>query len=297
MAVERPQSEDPFASPPKDAADHEEANWGEDWESAFQAEDDVFFAEGGEEEEGFFQDDKAQTSGTRKPQTDLAASLAESLAGIPDQQRPARDAAAPPSALKASASSLFAGLAALISSQWQRLQALPLPLRIPAYLLPAVLLGVLLFMSSGGPDLATAPQPADSQPQSGAGALTQPDGAPGSAGDAPHQPALAEKVRKKWPFPSFLISVPPQDGEQPTTFVMVDITLVAALDAQEEPPADKKTFVRDIIYQFYLNHPVEDLRRFSLARGEMNRKLRAWLEKQWPGAPIESIIFDRYVVS
>lgn len=85
-------------------------------------------------------------------------------------------------------------------------------------------------------------------------------------------------------------------SDQPVTFVLVDITLIASLDDQEDPPAEK-IFVRDIIYQFFQNKPLEELRRFSLARGEMNKELRAWLLKQWPEAPIESIIFNQYHLS
>ena len=105
------------------------------------------------------------------------------------------------------------------------------------------------------------------------------------------------KVRKKWSFPAFIIPINNPASDQPVTFVLVDITLIASLNDQEDPPAEKKIFVRDVIYQFFQNKPLEELRRFSLARGEMNKELRAWLLKQWPEAPIESIIFNQYHLS
>jgi hypothetical protein len=105
------------------------------------------------------------------------------------------------------------------------------------------------------------------------------------------------KVRKKWAFPAFIIPINNPASDQPVTFALVDITLIASLNDQEDPPAEKKIFVRDIIYQFFQNKPLEELRRFSLARGEMNKELRAWLLKQWPEAPIESIIFNQYHLS
>ena len=98
-------------------------------------------------------------------------------------------------------------------------------------------------------------------------------------------------------FPAFIIPVNNPASDQPVTFVLVDITLIASLDEHEDPPAAKKIFVRDIIYQFFQNKPLDELRRFSLARGEMNKELRAWLMKQWPEAPIESIIFNQYHLS
>ena len=60
------------------------------------------------------------------------------------------------------------------------------------------------------------------------------------------------------------------------------------------PPTDKDSFVREILYQFYANQPVDDLQRYALERNEMNRKLQAWIIKQWPELPLDSIAVDRY---
>lgn len=111
------------------------------------------------------------------------------------------------------------------------------------------------------------------------------------------QLAPGEKVRKKWPFSSFLIPAATEDDSTKLSFINIELTLVALVGAEEALPEEKKPYIRDIIYQFYANRPLYELRRFSLARGEMNRKLRAWVQKQWPEFPVESIIFDKYQVT
>ena len=58
MADDPKHPEDEFASL-NISSDGDEADWGEDWESAFQAEDDMFFSEGGEDD--FFLDENART--------------------------------------------------------------------------------------------------------------------------------------------------------------------------------------------------------------------------------------------
>lgn len=108
---------------------------------------------------------------------------------------------------------------------------------------------------------------------------------------------MPEKVRKKWTFPSFFIPVSSQEEDKSISFVVIDITLLILLDEGEEIPEAQKSFVRDIIYQFYINRPLYELRRFSLARGDMNRALRAWLQKQWPEGAIEAISFKRYLLT
>ena len=83
MADDRPQSVDQFASA-ETPADHDETNWGEDWESAFQAEDDAFFSE--EKEEDFFLEENEPTVTAGVAAQNLDSSLEKTLSGIPDQQ-------------------------------------------------------------------------------------------------------------------------------------------------------------------------------------------------------------------
>lgn len=100
-------------------------------------------------------------------------------------------------------------------------------------------------------------------------------------------------IRRKWRFPSFMIDASQRAGGAPH-YVMVDLTLLLRLHAGETLPENKKYAVREMIYQFFSNRPPYELRRFSLARGEMGSKLEAWFRKEWPHNPIESIFFNRY---
>ncbi|MBU1405473.1 MAG: flagellar basal body-associated FliL family protein [Proteobacteria bacterium] len=299
MADERlPQSVDQFAST-ETPADHDETNWGEDWESAFQAEDDAFFSEEKEGEDFFLEENEPTATGGVGAK-DLDSSLEKSLSATPDQS----------GAPDAEPKKILPGLDALpplllaaqkvAQAQFTRLQSFPIFVRIPLYALPFAL--VALFFVAGvmlRPSPPLLPSPSVPGQRSGTGMPITDGGAVGTPPQTGNQAGQLHpgKVRKKWPFPAFIIPVNNPDSDQPVTFVLVDITLIASFAEQEDPPADKKIFVRDIIYQFFQNKPLEDLRRYSLARGEMNKELRAWLQKQWPEAPIESIIFNQYHLS
>lgn len=275
MADERPKAEDPFAS--LNIAEDAEANWGEDWESAFQSEENTFISEEAPPE-------PAKPAAGKAAQPDpLSAPLARQS---PD---PKRTATAPGSGVTFAtiAGHLVSGVLTTGRQLFQRLQALPLFLRVPLYLLPAALV-LLVLVTGNGSD---SPLPPQSPAQGTEGRSLF----PASGGD--NRQAPAEKIRKKWEFPSFLIPVETPGSDEPVTFIHIDITLIAVLDPKEEPPTEKEIPVREMIYQFYRSLPLGELRRFSLARGEMNRKLRDWLRKEWPEAPIESIIFDRYTLS
>ncbi len=108
-------------------------------------------------------------------------------------------------------------------------------------------------------------------------------------------PATPAKIRKKWPMPAFLITVEQPDNKE-DLIIRVDVSLVLQLEPGQSPPEDKRSSVRDAIYQFYINRPLDELRRFPLARGEMIRKLDAWLKKESPHPPIASVIIDRYQI-
>jgi len=289
MADDRPQSVDQLAS--KDSpADHEETNWGEDWESAFQAEDDAFFSDG-KEEEDFFLEESEPTVTPGVAAQDLDSSLEKTLSGIPDQAAAPRVQAKKILPGAEVITALLLSVKTIAQQQFTRLQSFPIFVRIPLYALPVLLMGALFLLSSTPePPLQTA-----TSPTIPGGDAAPPGAPPGEASQASQ--LHPGKVRKKWGFPGFIIPVNNPENDQPVTFVLVDITLIASLDEAEDPPADKKIFVRDIIYQFFQNKPLEELRRYSLARGEMNKELRAWLQKQWPEAPIESIIFHQYHLS
>ena len=294
MADERPQSVDQFASA-ESPAEHDETNWGEDWESAFQAEDDAFFSEG--KDEDFFLEENEPTATAGAAAQDLDSTLEKTLSGIPDQIAAPGVLAKKPLAGTAALAALFLSAKIAAQKQFARLQSFPIFVRIPLYALPLLLIGLVFLLSGGPPPAPPLHQAASSPEQHPTAGAISPENPAGP--DESHQASQlhAGKVRKKWAFPAFVIPVNNPAPDQPVTFVLVDITLIASLDDKEDPPADKKIFVRDIIYQFFQNKPLEELRRFSLARGEMNKELRAWLMKQWPEAPIESIIFNQYHLS
>ncbi len=105
-----------------------------------------------------------------------------------------------------------------------------------------------------------------------------------------------EFERKKWRFSSFMISPEPEQEGDVRHYVVVDLTLVLRQPFGEELPRNQQYVIRDMIYQFYSNRPFYELRRFSLARGEMKQKLKAWLRKQWPDNTVENIYFHRYKI-
>ncbi len=290
MADDRPQSVDQFAST-ETPAGQDETNWGEDWESAFQAEDDSFFSDE-KEEENFFLEENEPTVTAGVAGQDLDSSLKDVLSGIPDQGiAPAK------SLLGAGAlTALLLSVKIAAQKQFTRLQSFPIFIRIPLYALPFLVIGIVFALSG-----TSKPPPTLLQTTQHPGATgISPDKTTSAGGSQEFSQASQlhpGKIRKKWAFPAFIIPVNNPASDQPVTFVLVDITLIASLDEQEDPPAAKKIFVRDIIYQFFQNKPLDELRRFSLARGEMNKELRAWLMKQWPEAPIESIIFNQYHLS
>ena len=107
-------------------------------------------------------------------------------------------------------------------------------------------------------------------------------------------PKIIEKKRKRWKLPSFLIAANSETGSKEPSLLSIDITFVLLIPETDALPEGKEYYAREIIYQFFKNRPLSELQRYSLARGEMNRNLRAWVEKQWPEIPLAAIVFDSY---
>ncbi len=294
-------------APPSDTLDDDLKS---DWESAFQAEDFMFAPQEGEDD-FFLGDDTDFNSATSSPYEFTPPTETE-LANLPDLDEEnaapaARGAAPSKKAVRTAAAPGLKGAfgraapllraAALFLQRFSRRQQI-----IGAT--AAVLLAAILFFLRPAPHhpastVATAPTAAPAAPAT-PGAPPAQTASAGKATTAAAPPAKAppEKVRVKWPFPAFLIPAPSPPGtSQPASFVHVDITLVLLLPKDEDPPKEKELQLRDSIYQFFSNQPAAELRRYGLARGEMNHKLRAWLYKQWPDAPIETIVFTRYSFS
>lgn len=103
------------------------------------------------------------------------------------------------------------------------------------------------------------------------------------------------KIRKKWPLPAFFITVQAEDSDQ-QVIARIDLTLVLLLEPGQNVPRAKQSFIRDSIFQFYANRPAKELQHYALARGEMIHKLESWLKKDWPDNSLTSIIFNRYEI-
>ncbi|MDH3393316.1 MAG: hypothetical protein OEL66_04865 [Desulfobulbaceae bacterium] len=270
-----------------------------DWESAFKADDFSFSPEDGEDD--FFLGDETDfTSATSSPY-DFTPPSEKELEDLPDLDEDAFDpdiddsettSVSDDSTQQITPGDLPARLLSLYHTAILRLQLLPRKQQIIAGVAVACLLLLPMFLPDSG-DQEEIPAPI-SQTET---AATEPSVSPDIAGgeEQPQEEEIHEKVRVKWKFPSFLIPAPlRQDTPRKSNFVQTDITLILLLDEGQEPPSDKELLVREIIFQFYSNQPLSELRRFALARGDMNRALRAWLEKQWPQAPVEAIVFNRY---
>lgn len=261
---------------------------GDDWGEAFEAED--FMAAPGEEvSTEFFLPDELTDDTTIIP-----VAAAEVVTAV---------ATSPPG--------LFA-----------RLQKIPLLLRIVAVIvLPVVAVSLFFVLREQAPEQPAVSQEPQTQtvvkPQSAAESPAAPhhESEPASQASQDHHPEQqaspeaphpvsvdsgagaskveAKEIRKKWRFPALLIQAKTDQGQAPV-LLSIDLTLNLRLAPEVMPPSGRESFLREILYQFYTNQPVDDLQRYALDRGEMNRKLRAWILKQWPELYLESIVIDHY---
>ncbi len=279
---------------------------GEDWESAFDAED--FFIDGTSAVEDFFQADDESGEAF-----DLAAILEQESAGLTDgaSVKPAEKVGEEPTVGAVAAlegPGRFAALSVFFSALGRRYQGLKSYQKIVvAVLPPCLILMVFVLFRSEAPELesvdSSAPEVAEKMVESPAPAPSSPPEPEksvtkiaGQAKEAAEKPAAARvMLRKKWPFPSFFIASEQEDGKE-AVFVAIDLTLITLLPQGTVLPVEKETFVRNMIYQFYVNQPAYELNRYSLARGEMIQRLRSWIAMQWPDSPIETIAFNRYQV-
>ncbi|MFH1215694.1 MAG: hypothetical protein V1706_04240 [Pseudomonadota bacterium] len=295
-------------SKPKDLFDFDlpeglDKDLGGDWESAFQAEDFMLSPEG----DDFLGQENAQDinlasiledSEETKTGKASATTFGKTINGISgNEQAPAT---APRFSFPSSALIFLARI-----RDWYKIRP-----PFQKILLPAVVGVALIGITSVLFFRSTTDQLARHQPLPQEGAPSQPVSPPTEnpislptgeplqaqiAAAAPDKPDLPQKNRKKWAMPGFFITVE-HDQSNETAIISVDLTLILLLDPGQPLPEQKKAYVRDTIYQFYNNRPVDELRHYALARGEMIRNLESWLKKAWPDGPVASIIFDRYRV-
>ncbi|MEA3546413.1 MAG: hypothetical protein U9R66_02025 [Thermodesulfobacteriota bacterium] len=285
----------------------------DDWESAFEAEDFMFSGE--DDSDDFF-----LTDNESKELFDAASLLEEEAAQKKEAGTEKRDEAdkndnnTETLVIPATASSRTIPFSVVIREKlqtaWHRFSLLKPYQKILAAFLPVLFVLIVsgaLFLkpgeetdkkqvqiqSSGAVDNGkTTP----ATPQQPATTIEEVKNAGESAPVAPPEPPVSPRlIRKKWSFPSFFIQAPRQENQE-TIFVSIDLTLILLLKEDQELPEEKKTFVRNMIYQFYINRPAYELRHFSLARGEMIRKLKSWIKKEWPDTPVDTIVFHRYQI-
>jgi hypothetical protein len=254
---------------------------GDDWESAFQAEDST--PPGGA-------DDFFQHPGPSNPYQFTPPAEAD-LAHLPDlDQELARGTVSrrqPPAAaaVQAEQTETAATRTSIRQSFTKALAALPLlhKLVLGATILAGILMMAVFLLTATAP-----PQPLKLPGQESRLADESPrDISPGA-------PGQIESTRRKWDFKPFFLPVAGADTGEKNIFLEVDITLLLVLAPAEEIPQAKKIFIRELIYQYFRQQPLATLRHYSLARGEMNRNLMTWLREQWPEAPVETVIFNRY---
>jgi len=266
-------------------------DWGSDWESAFQAEEFTV-----DEAEGTTP--LAETS--QNDANDFTIAEEDSLDVLPHDDGAAGPRVSVGAEDEPAARAAGPGPAARLMT---RCMALPMPIRlgIPAALL-LLLIGITLFQMLKRP--AQIPPPQATLPTAPAGAPASPPAevaAPAVVEAPAAEPAPAdtgpqpvEKSHTTWPFTSFIIPVMDKDTKA-TIFVTVELDLVIALDnAKDGPPLSRKPFVRDTIFQFFVNRPPYDLRHYALAQGEMSDQLREWLRMQWPEGELETVTIKSY---
>lgn len=284
--------------PPHDPLADLDDDLGDDWESAFEAED--FMVSDEDESSDFFLFD------------DTDPSKSEDLGGE-DQKKAAQTGEDSTTSSPKDGSTETSGvlefpnrLQILSAALLQFFQARPPYQRLLISSLPVLLILIiaitLIFQPtrdelppldehgivSESSDIAHIPQnqisPSTTTPQYPSLATTP----------TQDRAVAADTIQQKWQLPTFIIVAASENKAD--LIVSIDLTLIAYLDKNQLLPEDKQTFARDIIYQFYANRPAHELKHFALARGDMISQLNAWLNKQWQNNPIDAITFSRYHV-
>lgn len=281
------------SSPPsKEILDKLGAEWGDDWESAFQAEEGEL--EGLSEEEILFDFTGDETASAATP--------------TPQREADPEEAALPrdPS-FQISLPAWLAALPALPVRLGRKFSALSTPRKaLTGGGLLLVLLAIWLATGIGKP-----PQPLEIIPPADPFGLTQlrPPGEslfieestaePAPVPDSPpppfaEAPPVSEAQRQRLQLHGFFIPPVIQRDPANPTFVHLDLTLSLQVAPGEEPEALLEPTLRDGIFRFYQSRNRETLQRYSLARGEMLRDLREWLDHHHSELVIDTISFDRY---
>lgn len=276
---------------------------GDDWESAFQAEDFIFSEE--TSDEGFLPDNNgsndidlsALVEGTVTQQPSVKEKTPESkqTAEAPPQssEETSTATASLPAALRY-ITTLF-----LFLPSWYKSRPVLQKILIPALpLVIAIIVTGVLFSNNTHQQLQNQTRRAVPTTVIATKAVEKPvqQVAVTPAPKPVEKEALdsEKKFRKKWTLPSFFIAA--GESNNPSVFVSIDLTLILLLGPDKQLPEERLSYLRDSIFQFYRNRPAYELKHFALARGEMIRQLNNWLKKEWPDSPISTIMFNKYQV-
>ncbi len=286
-----------------DFANELDDDWGDDWESAFQAEDFMLSPE--EEADEFFTAEEGS-----EDELDIAALLAPEETQNKQQDQDlspedntdqASDQESDPdhsSALPAFFTTILAWVASRPRSQKIIFPTLAILLIIG--------ISATIFFRTTAEQLAqvsgdesvdeiTRQIPAKDQAAKEVSALPPETIKLPPPKAQPTSILPPDKIRRKWPLPAFLITVQ-EEGSNEQVVARVDLTLVLLLEPGQSVPRAKQAFIRDSIFQFYANRPAKELRYYALARGEMIHNMEAWLHKDWPNNHLAAIIFNRYEI-
>lgn len=272
---------------------------GDDWESAFQAEDFMLSPE--EEADDFFineegSDDELDLASLLTPE-ETQAKNATVAKESPDTDSSDSDEKPPvrrPVALPA----FFFTCASWLTSRTRVQKTLLSVLTI----LGIIATTATLFFRSTTQQLAQVTTEQNVQQESPTPSLQEETTAPAQAitlpppAKKPLKPLLPQaKIRRKWPLPAFFITVQEEESDRHVV-ARIDLTLVILTEPGQNIPRTKESFIRDSIFQFFANRPAKELRYYALARGEMIHNLNSWLKKDWPDNSLAAIIFNRYEI-
>lgn len=304
---------DPESSiPSDDSSIGIDTDWGEDWESAFQAEDQMFSTEtGADTGDNFFLEETLTSIGTADGTVTKDKAADDKTTGVATLDKAQAETYrisfdTPPSlsqllALTKTLAFQYYSFGKNWFGELQFYQKIITTAGAFAFII-IIAIGLNSLFSTKPPQKIIVIEP--SAQVNGYPPEVRQDGAETTAVASvePEKPApealiFEDGKRARWSLSSFIIPSTVDNAAKDKAFVIVDLTCITYLPEETEIPEDKRTLLREMIYQFYVNRPYYELRRYTLARGEMGRKLMDWLKKQWPDAPIAAIQFDRYQIT
>ncbi len=231
------------------------SEWGEDWEAAFQAEDDLFFPD----------PEEPPAEAGEAPAADAAvADSAGAPPPEPEQEGTEQEAAEERSG--------FSALLWILAGAGSGL------------VLTLTILGLYLMLNDA-PEEPPPARPVASVPPAGTAPAPPPQAT--TAAPLPNRVKIALRP--------FLIPVRRQPGKPLRELLDLEVTLVVELDdSAKEISREDRIRIRDSIYRLFISIPSSELHHYTLARGEMVTRTMDAIRKSLPNLTVKSLIFDRY---